>query len=202
LLNIADHPLVSFIKQIPEEALEAGENPGFDFKVPLIEVFEYAIQIVAWTRLTMLGPDPTDGFNPAEYWLKSVLPMDAFREAWQAEMILGFNVGGQSKLDALSLRLDADKDSEAYRAAHKVIWNILSESSMQKVSHGKGLSHSVQLGTMLDMPENADKDHGEGTFAELLRYGTLHFRQKRPSVNLMAISSQSEPIPKGHLEPF
>jgi hypothetical protein len=194
---------VSFIKQIPTEQLESDENPGFDFKLPLVEVFEYAIQIAAWGRLTMLGPDPSDGFSPAEYWLKSVMPMDAFKEAWRAETVFGFDLGGQAKLDALSTRLDADKNSEEYKAAHKVIWLILAESSMQKISHGKGLSHSVQLGTMLDMPENADKDHEEGTFAELLRYGTLHFRQKRKSVNLIAIKEKSAPIPnKGHLDPF
>jgi hypothetical protein len=202
-LGISDHPLVSFIKQIPTEQLEGAENGvGFDFKVSMIEVFEYAIQIVAWARLTMLDADRPGGFSSADYWLNNIMGMDAIKEAWRAETILGFNVGGQSKLDVLSTRLDADKNSEQYKRAEEVVWLILCESSMQKISRGKNMSISVQLGTMLDLPENSGKDHEPGTFAELLRYGTIHFRQKRPQVIERAIEARTTPIKKGHLEPF
>ena len=202
LAGISDHPLVSFVKQIPQEQLDGAENGvGFDFKVSMIEVWEYCIQIVAWARLTMLD-DAGDGFSPSQYWLNHVMGMDAMAEAWQAELILGFNVGGQSKLDVLSTRLDADKESEECKLAEKVVFNILSQSSMQKVSRGKNMSWSTQLGTMLDMPENKDKDHESGTFAELLRYGTLHFRQKRDGVVELMPQKMMEPIKKGHLEPF
>jgi hypothetical protein len=201
-LGISDHPLVSFIKQIPIGQLEGKENGvGFDFKVPMIEVFEYAIQIIAWARLTMLG-DAGDGFSCADYWLNKIMGIDAINEAWRAETILGFNVGGQSKLDVLSTRLDADKNSEGYKLAEEVVWLILCESSMQKISRGKNMSVSVQLGTMLDLPENSSKDHETGTFAELLRYGTVHFRQKRPQVVTRAPEPRPVQIKKGHLEPF
>lgn len=193
---------MSFIKHIPAEQLDGKENGvGFDFKVSMIEVFEYAIQIVAWTRLTMLD-DAGDGFSCADYWLNQILGMDAISEAWRAETILGFNVGGQSKLDMLSTRLDADKNSEQYKRAEELVWLILCESSMQKISRGKNMSVSVQLGTMLDMPENSSKDHEPGTFAELLRYGTVHFRQKRPQIVTRTPEARSIPIKKGHLEPF
>lgn len=169
----------------------------------MIEVFEYAIQIVAWTRLTMLDADPADdGFSCSDYWLNNILWMDAIQEAWRAEMLLGFNVGGQSKLDVLSTRLDADKRSDEYKLADKVVWEILAHGSMQKISRGKNMSVSVQLGTMLDMPENAGKDQGAGTFAELLRYGTLHWRQKRPSLACLTPTAKGAPVKKGHLEPF
>jgi hypothetical protein len=193
---------VSFIKQIPTEQIEEQENGvGFDFKVPMIEVFEYAIQIIAWVRLTMLD-DAGDGFSGSNYWLNHIMGIDAISEAWQAEMILGFDVGGQSKLDVLSTRLDVDKNSEQYKLAEKVIWQILCESSMQKISRGKNLSVSVQLGTMLDLPENSAKDHEHGTFAELLRYGTVHFRQKRSQIVTRMPEARHSPIKKGHLEPF
>ncbi|KXJ87028.1 hypothetical protein Micbo1qcDRAFT_218233 [Microdochium bolleyi] len=206
LLGIADHPLVSFIKQIPLDQLEGAENGvGFDFKVPMIEVFEYAIQIVAWARLTMLDavdPPSGDGFSCSDYWHNNILWMDAIKEAWQAETILGFNVGGQSKLDVLSTRLDIDKQSPEYKSAEAVVWQILTQGSMQKISRGKNMSISVQLGTMLDMPENEGKDQGPGTFAELLRYGTLNFRQKRENLACLAPAMNAAPVKKGHLEPF
>lgn len=193
---------MSFIKQIPAEQLEGAENGvGFDFKVPMIEVFEYAIQIVAWARLTMLD-DAGDGFSCSDYWLNRIMGLDAMLEAWRAETILGFNVGGQSKLDLLSTRLDADKNSEQYKLAAEVVWLILCESSMQKISRGKNMSVSVQLGTMLDLPENLGKDNEPGTFAELLRYGTVHFRQKRAHVVTQNPVARSAPVRKGHLEPF
>lgn len=181
------------------DKLTKGVN--FHFKVPIIEVFEYAIQVVAWTRLTKLD-DTGDGFSCSDYWLNHILGIDAISETWPAEMLLGFNVGGQSKLDVLSTRLDADENSEQYKLAHKVIWQILCESSMQKISHGKDMSVYVQLGTLLDSPENSNKDHEPGTFAELLRYGTVHFRQKRLQIATRMPEASHTPIKMGHLEPF
>ncbi|KAH7018571.1 uncharacterized protein B0I36DRAFT_277212 [Microdochium trichocladiopsis] len=203
LLGIADHPLVSFVKQIPPDKLEKAENGiAADFKVPMTQVFEYAIQIVVWGRLTMLDADPADGFSCSDYWLNKILWMDAIQEAWRAEMLLGFNVGGQSLLDILTTRLDIDKDSKEYRLADKVVWQILTQGSMQKIFRGGNILASVQLGTMLDMPENAGKDRGQGTFAELLRYGTLHWRQKRPALVSITPVAKQPLIKKGHLEPF
>ncbi|KAH8671736.1 hypothetical protein BX600DRAFT_487139 [Xylariales sp. PMI_506] len=202
LLGISNHPLVSYIKQKPTDQIEKQKKGvDFNFKVPVIEVFEYAIQVVAWARLTKLD-DAGDGFSCSNYWLNHIFGIDAVSETWPAEMLLGFNVGGQSKLDVLSTRLDANENSEQYKLAHKVIWQILCESSMQKISHGKDMSVSVQLGTLLDSPEHADKDHEPGTFAELLRYGTVHFRQKRLQIATRLPEAKGRPVKKGHLEPF
>jgi hypothetical protein len=200
-LGIVDHPLVSFIKQVPTKQLEEAQNTmGFEFKVPLIEVFAYTVQVVAWARLTMLD-DAGDGFSCSDYWLHNIMGMDAILETWRAEVILGY-AGGQSKLDVLSTRLDADKESDEYKQAEKVVFSMLGESCMQKISRGKSLLVATQLGALLDLPENADKDHEAGTFAELFRYGTLHFRQKRQHIEERAPEVKSTPIKKGHLEPF
>ena len=48
---------------------------------------------------------------------------------------------------------------------------------MQKVAHGKDLTNDVLLDTLWD--EFEGRDCKEGTFAELLRYGCVNFRQVR-----------------------
>lgn len=71
-----------------------------------------------------------------------------------------------------------------WREAERVVWETLSHGSMWKISHVKGLTHKPQLGTLLDAAENTGKDQAAGTYMELLRYGTVHFRQKREGPSL------------------
>lgn len=72
-----------------------------------------------------------------------------------------------------------DPDSEKYKKAVYLIWEMLANVSMWKLPHTHGLTNPVQLGTLVDLPENEGKDAAPGTFGELLRYGTVHLRQVR-----------------------
>ncbi|KAI9147337.1 putative glycosyl transferase FCK3 [Paramyrothecium foliicola] len=185
LHGIIDHPLVSFLKHVSEEQLAAAEDDmGLALKVSMTELAEYAIQVFIWTRLTLLDEATADGFCYADYWRKNIMRIDLSEETLQIETILGFGSPGQLTLDLLSTRLDADKDSEQYRLAEKAVWLVLSQSSMQKIYRGGKLFAELQLGSLLDLTENAGKDCAPGTFAELLRYGTIHFRQKRPQISI------------------
>lgn len=48
---------------------------------------------------------------------------------------------------------------------------------MEKVTHAGGLLTTPALGVLWDLPENANKYGEPGTFAELLRCGSVHFEQ-------------------------
>ncbi len=140
-----------------------------------------------------------DGFNATEYWLNKILIFDVLQENWAAEATIGF--GGPLLLDALATRLDAPKESEEYKTAYKLVWRLLTESTMQKITHGKNLTHTPSVGVLWEQPGNESKDHEVGTFAELLRYGTVHFRQTRESIRYLKAERPPVTLDKGLLEP-
>ena len=173
-------------------------NYSWEFKVKPTIVMEYIGQVMAWRRLCMLE-DPNDGFNGADYYDQKVLLFDSLSEDWGAEATIGFS--GQDLFDVLTTKRDADPQSEQYRTAFKTIWRILTRSSMQKITHGKNLTKAPALGILLDMEENQGKDAAPGTFAELLRYGSVHFEQSRETIEYVKAEKPKERITKGLLEP-
>lgn len=159
-----------------------AEARGFkwDFQVDELTVLGYTGQVIAWIRCCLLAEPGEGGFDGVDYYANNVLLFDSIRENWAAEQIVGYE--GQGLLDVLKTRLDADPESEAFKTAYKTVWRLLTESSMQKVAHGKRLLKKPALGALLDLEENRDADVEPGTFAELLRYGSVHFEQTRTEI--------------------
>jgi hypothetical protein len=195
--GLIEDPLVSFGAQLDFEASRSS-NFNWDFAVPPKTVMEYITQVLTWVRLCMLE-DAGDGFSCSDYWQKNILCFDVLKEDFPAEAIVGFS--GQKIFDLLTMRRDGDKDSGEYKEAETMVWTLLSQASMQKITHGKGLTTSVSLGILFDMPENKGRDSAPGTFAELLRYGSVHFRQKRESIARMEAKKAPKTMKKGVLEP-
>ncbi|TDZ34398.1 putative glycosyl transferase FCK3 [Colletotrichum spinosum] len=193
--GLIDHPLMQFAQKI---TLHEAEARGFSFNwdVPMHLILEYVCQIVCWIRVSIC--DGNGGFNGLEYYKNNVLLFDALYEDWPGEAVIGWN--GEEMFELLSTRLDADPESEAYKKAHKMVWTILSTSSMQKVTRAGGKTSTKALGALWDDKENADTDREPGTFAELLRYGSVHFRQDRETLCVPAPEVQ-EILHKGVLEP-
>jgi hypothetical protein len=78
------------------------------------------------------------------------------------------------------------------------VWRVLRKSSVQKVTRGKNLTHSIHVGPLWD--ENPGTDCLPGTFGELLRYGSVHFRQKREEVVTLEPKRPKVTMTKGLLE--
>lgn len=176
-----------------------ASNFHWDFSVDAKTVMEYIGQVLSWQRVCMLE-DAGDGFSGVDYWTKHILIFDVLQENWGGEATMGFAGFGQMMFDLLCVRLDADPESTEYQQAYKLIWRLLTKSSMQKITHGKGLTNDAQLGVLLDKPENEGKDCAEGTFAELLRYGTVNFRQTRERIGYVEAPRPAKTIRKGLLE--
>lgn len=156
-------------------------------------------QIACWWHLCG-NEDTGDGFNASEYWQNNVY-LFSTAEDWPAEVLLGFAGSGQKIMDLLALRRDGNKDSEEYKKAEELVWLLLTKSCMQKVTHGAGLTISPHLGTLWDMPEHEGKDSAPGTFGELLRYGSVHFKQKRESIARIPAPAPEVTWKKGLFEP-
>lgn len=171
-------PLVSFLQDFK---FGKAEERGFkwDFKVDEQTVLAYIGQCVAWIRLTWLQ-EPDGGFDGVDYWAKKILLIDVGPEDWAAEQIVGYN--GEDLFKVFTTKMDANQESESYKMAEQTVWRLLTKSTMQKITHGKGLTHSMSCGTLMDLPENEGKDQEAGTFGELLRYGSVHLEQTRESI--------------------
>lgn len=141
--------------------------------------------------------DAGDGFSCTDYWSTRVIVFDVLQECWGAEATIGFN--GEKLYKLLSLKLDSDPEAEDYKEAEKLVWRLLTKSSLQKITHGKNLTNDVHLGVLWD--ENEGKDVEPGTFAELLRYGTTHFEQTREDIVKMEAKKPAQTMKKGVLEP-
>jgi len=151
----------------------------FDFAVPPATVFEYIAQTLCFKRVALLEPqafDPT-GFNGVEYWEKKILLWDPMPEAWAAEKVVGFE-SGKRVFELLAMRTEEpgrdapQSERDDWKLAQEMTWTILTSASMEKVSHGKGLTKVESLGVLWDEAEHEGRDIEEGgTFAGLLRHG-------------------------------
>ena len=201
-MGLLEDPLVAFSKELSIDDARAS-NFHWDFKVPFQTVMEYITQVLAWIRVAMLDKDEGDGFRAVDYWSTHVKLIDCLPESWGAESVLGFPGAGQKMLDLLALRRDfgaLDTDPRQ-REAYTLVWRLLSSSSLQKITHGKHLTHDAHLGALWDLPEHQGKDRAKGTYAELLRYGSVQFRQTRLSVVAPPAPRPAVTLKKGLLEP-
>lgn len=196
-VGILESPLISFGSAISFESAQQS-NFHWDFKVEAKTVMEYIGQVLSWLRLCMLE-EPNGGFNGRKYFANKVLLFDSLTEDWSMEDTVGFQ--GRNLFDALATRRDADPESEEYKLAYKATWRLLTRASMQKITHGKNLTKSPALGVLWDLPENEGKDMEPGTFAELLRYGSVHFEQDREDIDYVKAEAPEHVIREGLLEP-
>lgn len=197
--GLSASPLIGFVANL---SFEKVHERGFkwEYKVDELFVLGYVGQVIAWIRLAWLK-EPNGGFDGVEYHAQKVLYFDSLPEDWAAEMILGFK--GEDLLNALNMSRGADQETEGYKKAYEAVWTMLTKSSLQKITHGKGLTHDMHCGALLDLPENEGKDTEAGTFGELLRYGSVHFEQTRESIEYVEAlkPDPKQVIHKGLTEP-
>lgn len=194
--GILEHPLIKFAKDMSVDELVA-RNFKLNWATPFNRVLEYMVQILCWARVAAIR-EPDGGFNGVEYARSKIRLRDALCEDLPAEAVIGWN--GEELFDLLSVKLTADPESEVYKKAYEVVWTILTTSSLQKVNHAAELTSTKSLGALWDMEQNEGKDHEPGTFAELLRYGSVHFQQNREVVHIK-LPDADFVLDKGVLEP-
>jgi hypothetical protein len=196
--GLSQHPLVASTAVNIDFSESVKKGYAWEFIVGPRHVFEYITQTIAWSRLCMIE-DPNDGFNGPDYVQDNILWYDALSENWGAETVVGF--AGQQFFDALATRLDSDPESQEYKTAYRLVWRMLTKSSMEKITHGKGLTKTPALGLLWDMKDNENKDCEVGTFAELLRFGCRHFRQTRDQIEWVQTEKPEKTVKKGLFEP-
>lgn len=202
--GLAQHPLLTEIVPYFLQSLDMAAEPSLGLKVSMDKLVEYGLQMVCWRRVCMLE-DPKDGFSGADYWVNNILWIDLYQELLLPFRQEGSNIPAfdrsEKLFDLFSMKRDAHSDTMQYTEAEKLVWTLLTESSMMKIGTIKGMVDWVSLGTMWNMPKNLGKDSEPGTFAELLRYVPLHFRQTRKDISILEATRSTVTFKKGVLEP-
>lgn len=192
--GVLQSPLINFITWMKfEDLVEAGF--GWSWKLDEQTIIGYIGQCVAWMRLTWLQ-EPNGSFNGVNYWANKVLLWSVLPEDFPAENTIGFD--GADILNVFATRLDGNGNEAGFE---KAVWTMMAQSVMQKITHGKELTHKPHCGTLLDLPEHEGKDAAPETFGELLRYGSVHLEQTREMQYVTAAVVDPEfVIHKGLLE--
>jgi hypothetical protein len=144
--------------------------------------------------------DPLD-FNYTHYWQTKILALNLHTETQPQDSLYAWHNAGPKLLSLLTLPVHPPQPSNpARQEAHDLVWHLLSETTMQKISKGKGVLDERTLGTLWEEKEGMDAE--ENTFGELLRYGALHFRQTRgdEEVRLIKCEKPKLTVKRGLLE--
>ncbi|KAI9684913.1 MAG: hypothetical protein M1822_005562 [Bathelium mastoideum] len=184
----------------PEEAAKE-KRYKFEYSVSFTEILEYVSQVLSWMRVCLLDcpeKDPS-GMSGRKYWEEKVLLLDSIDESWSAEEMTGFDT--QKIFDLLATRFDDPNTTRVEEAKH-LTWRLLESASMQKIYHGKKLLKTPAVGQLWDSAGNGEADCAKGTFAALLRYGSVHFEQIRdlPIVKAPKVHDQ-DILHVGYLDP-
>ena len=175
--TIIAHPLLQIV--LHNDDASVREPLGWEFTDP-VTILEYVGQILAFQRMAWCDKADEEGFNCAEYFANHILFFDAMHENWAAEVGMKM-VGPHPRMMEL-LALDREERGKDAEEASRMVWRMLTRSSMMKVTSAKGMSKTPHLGELWSRDENQEKDCGVGTWAELLRYGSVNWKQKREEI--------------------
>lgn len=159
------HPLLRQVDkvQVPKDLCE---KYGIDNDL----MNDYVAHALAFKRVRMVQ-DPTDGWDGPAYWENHAFVL-AVQETFLGQILCGFD--GQRQYDLLALpRASQDPDAE------HMVDQLLTNASTMKLSHGLKNNKMLHLSKIWDRPENADADIAAGTYAEYLRWGSVHLEQTR-----------------------
>jgi Capsular polysaccharide synthesis protein len=159
---------------------------------------DYLAHFVAFERLRKLI-DPSDGFNGPEYYRKHILFAKAMEETFYVQPKTKWS--GPLQFSYLTTRRTGEaEDEEKRREARDFVHDALANSSTMKLSHGHPGGKDF-LADLWDQPENEDADCRPGTFAEYLRWGSVHLDQTREMVPYKIDNSKEKVYHIGVLEP-
>lgn len=135
---------------------------------------DYFAAYLAYERLRLLE-DPNDGFSGPNFCKNRILLIE-YREFASAAMLT--HNDGPQQFKFLATEYDEEPTTKDTEDAQGFCNYMLSQTAMMKLYHWKE-EKLPTLADLWDMPENADSDHRDGTFAEYMRYVSTHYTQTR-----------------------
>lgn len=166
--GVSKHPLISVLGPITGAAgLE--DTP---IKLPP-EVSDYLGHFLAWERVTLVI-DPSDGWNGPEYREKHMYLLDAKKETFLYQELTSWD--GYEQLDLFTCPMGSN-DQLALKA-REFFQTLFSSTSTVKICHNAPTS-TIELGKLLEKPENLDIDNQPGTFGAYFWQMSTQYDQTR-----------------------
>lgn len=153
------------------------------------EMSDYVAQMLIGDRTRNLL-DVSTGWNGREFFENKAFMVEGIRNG-----ILGAirtNYDGYKQVDLFTTRLD-EPNLEKRQEAEDFVVEMLENSHMYKVYHNSA-GETPALGDLVKKKELLDATHRPGTFGELYRYGTVHWRSTREVEGLKPEMNDDEMI--------
>ncbi|RFU27067.1 hypothetical protein B7463_g9264, partial [Scytalidium lignicola] len=185
------HPLFQHLPgfQPPVQKLEAT-----DLTVTYGQFLDYLSHNLCFERLIHLQ-DPSDGWDGVGYNEKHILWFDAMQETYYAQKLTGWD--GRKQFDLLAtMKIDVVHD-EKFKEAEAFVEDVMAHSATMKLSHGLPSSKEY-LAVIWDKDSTGVIDNAAGSFAEYIRYGSVHFEQTR-SLTPLVVPPTTDTILKGRV---
>ena len=178
-------------------------NSNLELNVTMEAFTDYLAHFVALERLRKII-DPNDGFNGPKYYRENILFAKAMEETFYVQPKTKWS-GPRQFAYLATRRLEqndgqSDNYNEKQREAQDFVHDALANSSTMKLSHGYPGGKDF-LADLWDLPENENADCEPGTFAEYLRWGSVHLDQTRKVVPYEIDNTKEKVYHVGVLQP-
>lgn len=168
------HPLLSHLRPLSSLTHGLITDDNNEPVAKTNKIMDYGAQVYCLERLRDLV-DKEDGWNGRRCIEEKAFLLPALDEMWYYQPRT--NYLGSKQFELLTTRYDAP---EAQRIeAEEFVNDMLTNTLLMKFCHGLKDTMVSSLADIWDDPEHDGTDCTPGTFAEYLRWGTLHLRQTR-----------------------
>ncbi|KAH8750216.1 capsule polysaccharide biosynthesis protein [Diaporthe sp. PMI_573] len=197
--GLSKHPLLRHLKPYaaPTDTLIMNENHEAVSKSRAI--MDYGAQVHCLERLRDLV-DADDGWDGRACVENTTFLLPALREMWYYQERTQFL--GHRQFELLTTSCDSAADPQRRAEALAFVEDMLANTMVMKFCHGLKDAMASSLADLWDDPANADADNAPGTFAEYLRWGTVHLRQTRELVPEKLTPAGNEPYRARMFDPF
>ncbi|TDZ25665.1 putative glycosyl transferase FCK3 [Colletotrichum orbiculare MAFF 240422] len=176
------HPLV-------REVGVADGMADWSFADKIPEMSDYVAQMLIGDRTRNLV-DPTTGFDGRDVFHHRAFLVEGIRNGILGAVKTDYSGARQVDLFTTSL---AEPDEARRRAAEEFVVDVLENSHMYKVYHNSA-GGPPALGDLIKQDAFKDATHRPGTFGEMYRYGTVHWRSTREVERVVPPPSEEELI--------
>lgn len=191
------HPLFSHLRPLTNctHGLIMDENNEPVAKTD--KIIDYGAQVFCLERLRDLV-DRNDGWNGRKCIEEKAFLLPALDEMWHYQPRTEYL--GSKQFELLATRTDAPEPQK--REAEEFVNDMLADTLLMKFCHGLKDAMVSSLADLWDDPAHHEADCAPGTFAEYLRWGTIHLRQTRALQPVPLAPSTGEIQHVGMFDPF
>ncbi|KAK2762379.1 capsule polysaccharide biosynthesis protein [Colletotrichum kahawae] len=140
----------------------------------VLQMSDYVAQMLIGDRTRNLL-DVETGWNGRDFYEKKAFMVEGINNGILGAMKTDYD--GAKQIEIFTTRLDEPDDARR-KAAEEFVMDMLENSHMYKVYHNSA-GGLPALGDLIKKEDFQDADHRPGTFGELYRYGTVHWRSTR-----------------------